>query len=126
MSKRQVFILSFLVLGLAACATSSERHVKRGYRYLSSGQLVNAEREFRKAVQKDRENPQAYFGLGYAYFRENELDKAIFTYKQGIMIDPNDSDSHYYLGLIYNEKNMRKDAREEFKLFEKLKRSRSR
>lgn len=126
MPKLQVFILSFLVLGLAACSTPVERHVKRGQKYLKSGRVEKAEREFRQAIEKDSANPQAYFALGYALFRQEEFDKAAEAYKQGMRIDPHDPDSHFYMGLIYNGKNMQKEAREEFKLYEKLKRSRRR
>lgn len=126
MSRKSVFVLSLLILALAACGTLSERHVRRGRSYLNSGKLEKAEREFRRAVVHDSTNPDAHFGLGYVFFRQNRLDMAIDEYKRGMAYDPSDPDSHYYLGLVYNEKNLQDEAREEFKLYEKLKRSRQR
>jgi Tfp pilus assembly protein PilF len=122
MSRLRIFLLPVLLLGLLACSTPETRYVKRGHKYLGSGKLEKAEGEFRKAIEEDPANPKAHFGLGYALFRQNELDEAMAAYRQGIDIDPDDPDSHYYLGLIYNEKNMQKEAREEFKVYDKLKR----
>ncbi len=123
MSMLRIFILGIVVLGVAACSVAQDRHVKMGQKYLGSGQLEKAEREFRKAIEEDPANPRGHFGLGYTLFRQNEFDNALAAYREGVAIDPDDPDSHYYLGLIYNEKNMQEEARDEFKLYDKLKRS---
>lgn len=119
----RTFVLGIVVLGVAACSVVQDRHVKKGQKYLGLGQLEKAEREFRKAIEEDPANPRGHFGLGYALFRQNELDSALAAYREGVAIDSDDPDSHYYLGLIYNEKNMQKEARDEFKLYDKFKRS---
>ncbi len=123
MSMLRIFILGIVVLGVAACSVAQDRHVKRGQKYLGSGQLEKAEFEFRKAHEENPANPRGHFGLGYTLFRQNEFDSALAAYREGVAIDPYDPDSHYYLGLIYNEKNMQEEARDEFKLYDKLKRS---
>lgn len=128
MNSKKVFIIGFLFLSLAitACGTPSYRHLKRGNKYLNSGNLARAESEFRKSIQEDTSNPDAHFGLAYVLFRQDKLDQAIEEYQTGMKIEPEDPDSHYYLGLIYNEKNMLDQAREELRLYEKLRRSQKR
>ena len=120
---KKILIVIPLVLGLAACGTPTQRHVKRGHSYLNSGNLTKAESEFRKANLQDPNNADAYFGLGYVLFRQDKLDEAVEEYHKGMALDPDDPDSHYYLGLIYNEKNMQNEAREELKLYDRLKRT---
>jgi tetratricopeptide (TPR) repeat protein len=123
---RTIIVLGLVALWVAGCASPSERHIKRARRYLNLGNLGRAEREFRRAIIKDPSNAQAYFGLGYVFFRQDRLDEALDLYRRGMAIDPNDPDSHYYMGLIYNEKNMPEKAREEFKLYNKLKKAKRR
>lgn len=123
MNWKKILVIAPLILGLTACGAPTARHIKRGRSYLNSGNLLKAEREFRKASMEDPDNADARFGLGYVLFRQDRLDEAIEEYKRGMEIDANDPDSHYYLGIIYNEKNMQDEAREELKLYDKLKRS---
>lgn len=56
---------------------------------------------YRKAIELDPKNLEAFNLLGNAFYTNRELDEAIRCYKQAIMINPNHEDAYMGLGNAY-------------------------
>ena len=77
--KRFTLLCSFLAL-FAACNTdpkaSAQRYVTNGKKYFQNGKLKQASIMYRRALQKDPRNAEAWYQLGLANLSENNLGEA--------------------------------------------------
>jgi superkiller protein 3 len=74
----------------------------RANNYLNAGQLDDAEREFKKAVEA-KPNAVSYTSLGYVYQRKKQYDQAMEQYQTALKIDPNYVNALNNLAVIYFE-----------------------
>jgi tetratricopeptide (TPR) repeat protein len=68
----------------------SEGHLALGDLYVSTGAYVSAESEYRKALRRNPQDPDAYTGLARALGLQNRLPEAEEVYRQAIAIRPTD------------------------------------
>ena len=61
---------------------------------------------YRKVVQLDYSNAQAYFNVGLHYFQNGELDYALRYFLQSDRYKPESHDTTYYMAIIYDKKAM--------------------
>lgn len=80
--KKYKIILSVLIgsIMLAGCANPSEK----GVEYLENGQYKEAEEEFEKAVDKERNLGDAYRGLGMARWEQEDYKGAKEAFKEAL------------------------------------------
>ena len=84
--------------------------------HLTSGKILNergsykeAAFEFKKAIEQDKYNSEAYNGLAESYLSLNQNKDAEYTYKQAIELKPsywvgyNDLGVYYYMNGKYNK-----------------------
>jgi tetratricopeptide (TPR) repeat protein len=65
---------------------------------------------YKKSLEIDSKNYDAYIGLGKIYYSENDIDRAIFYFTSAMEIRPDLEDSYLNLSLIYLRKNQIKDS----------------
>ena len=66
------------------------------------GDHTDAESAFKKAIDTNNSNIEAYNQLGMLYRRHNRLDEAQFIYEEGLRRDPDYTSIHWNLGILYD------------------------
>jgi tetratricopeptide (TPR) repeat protein len=74
----------------------------RANNYLNAGQLDDAEREFKKAVEA-KPNEVSYTSLGYVYQRKKQYDQALEQYQSALKLNPNYVSALNNSAVIYFE-----------------------
>ncbi len=74
----RIFVFGILTACcMAASAQTDRQHIRDGNRLYSQQKFDKAEVEYRKAVDKNKENPQAYYNLGCALMQQQKDSLAI-------------------------------------------------
>ncbi len=87
-----------------------------GFAYQQSGDLAQAERWFRTALQQDPNLSTAWFGLGQIRLLQHRPDEAISYLQKAVELQPNADGYHYALGSALEQVSRRSDAIEEYKV----------
>ena len=95
--------LPILVLGYAAWGLTGQTHLERGLNYQQDGRLTEAIIEFRNAVEKAPDLPQARQALGSAYLDTGKFPLALGEFTHLAQIDPENPVAHRKLGQVYLE-----------------------
>ena len=66
------------------------------------GDHASAEDAFKKAIDTNNSNIEAYNQLGMLYRRHNRIDKAQFIYEEGLRRAPDNTSIHWNLGILYD------------------------
>ena len=98
-------------------------YIKDGINYTREQQYDLAISAYKKAIKNKPKNAFAHYALGGIYTLKNMHEKAIEVHKKAIELDPDFPDPHYSLGFVYEKLGRKKEADEEYSLFEKLKKS---
>ena len=77
-----------------------------------------------KVTQMDEKDKEALYWIGAALVRLKEYDKAIASLTHAIEIDPTYVDAYVQRGIAKREKGLKKQAAEDFKTAEELKKGR--
>ena len=116
--------LSLFIMGLILnqCGDmSSEDYVAEGLGYTKQERYSDAKESFKKAVEKDPENLDAYYGLGGIYNFEKKYDAAEKAFKSALQIDPTHINSWYSLGYTYELMDKKEDSEKSFEKYRRLK-----
>ena len=92
---------------------SRERSVAlkaEGDRFLAAGNLAEAARCFRSAIEADPGDAAPYLPLGYALRAEDQLDAAIAALETALKLDPRAIDGHYLLALCLQDQGRLPEA----------------
>ncbi len=98
-------VVLFLVALLAACredpAGAAAKLVATGNNYLENGKYKEASIIYRRAIQQDRRNAEAYHRLGLAEFRLGRMRQAMGALTRALELDPANEDAYSRLADIY-------------------------
>ena len=72
-----------LMLLLAACGNTWQKHYDLGMKYLNDGNYEEAIIEFEAAIEIDGSKADAYIGLAEVYIEQGDLQKAIEILEKG-------------------------------------------
>jgi Flp pilus assembly protein TadD len=98
-----------------------EAHLNQATVYLDCGDYKRAEREIRKAIEIDGDDPDAYVALGVALRGQKRFDDARAAYERALTARPNHPPALYDLGILYMDFQPDKaKARENLTLYRKL------
>lgn len=79
-------------------------HIELGYNYTLQNDAQNAEKNYRKALEKIRENPSYTFSIGSTFRKKALLDYALEAYEKGIALSPETNfNLNYHMAAIYGE-----------------------
>jgi len=73
-----------------------------GIAYSKSGDSASAETAFRKSIEMNTMNIEAYNQLGILYRRTGRLEKAGSIYESALAIDPDNTNIHWNLGILHD------------------------
>ncbi|OPY93032.1 MAG: Tetratricopeptide repeat protein [Syntrophaceae bacterium PtaU1.Bin231] len=122
MGKRAALVLAMLALVLMqACAMpkivvfddplTAQQHNDLGVAYEEKGDFGLAEKEFEKALKKNREWVIPYLNLGHLYYRQDKLDKAENILREGLRAKGDHPDLLNNLAWVLMEKGRLEHAR---------------
>ena len=89
---------------------SSIAHGSLGWAYQDLGQLEEAIREYKMAIEIFPNNYKAYYNLGVLYDRQGALKEAVANYKSTIAINPAFINAHFNLGNIFHNQGLLEEA----------------
>ncbi len=106
-----ILFLFILSIFLSSCAKivvfsdplTSKEHTDLGYIYEKQGRLELAEKEYLKAIRKDRKNWLAYYNLGNMYAKREEWERAEELYLKALEIE-RDPDLLNNLAYVLNKR----------------------
>lgn len=78
---------------------------------------LNAERNYRRALQIKGDSLQAIMGLAYISYKKNKQDSALALYRKAKNIDPTNAEVHRMLGQIYRLLGQGQKAIQNYKIY---------
>jgi len=90
-------------------------HVHLGAVYLQQGRLADAERELKRALQIQPNDPDAHNNLGAVYLDQQKYDAAIIELSAALRVNPWQVDAHNNLGVAYMNRGVIDSAAREFR-----------
>jgi Tfp pilus assembly protein PilF len=114
-------LLFLLFLCLPACSIpgiyvlkdslTAAQHNDLGVSYEKENKLELAEKEYLRAIQKDKRWHIPYFNLGNVYYRLSDNDKAVRYYRSGLKVDPDNADIMNNLAFVLMEQGNLQEAK---------------
>jgi tetratricopeptide (TPR) repeat protein len=89
---------------------TAEQWIQQGNTLTNQGAFDQAIAAYRRAIQLDRNNTDAYIGLGYAFIVQENWGEAITAYRQATRIDPQLADAYYGLGIALGQQGQIEEA----------------
>ncbi len=80
----------------------SGSHANLGIIYASDGRDDDAEKQYKKAIKLNKNNPVVYNQLGILHRQNGRFKKAESAYKKAIKLDENYANAHINLGILYD------------------------
>ncbi|MEJ2039188.1 MAG: tetratricopeptide repeat protein, partial [Desulfosarcinaceae bacterium] len=74
---------------------------RKGARLSIKGEYEDALEFYRKAAQRNPEDPDAWYGLGSCYVGLKQADNALAAYQQSIAVAPDNAAGHFMLALYH-------------------------
>ena len=93
--------IDLLNLSLDLDGTDFHTFILLGYCYSSLNDIENAIINFKKSIDINADNEEAYLQLGNLFFSKQD-STAIIYYQHVISINPENRNAHYNLGLTYH------------------------
>lgn len=109
LARKPTFML-ILALGISGFTFGQQGNqmVREGNKAFKQGKFDQAEKDYRKALEKSGENVKANFNLGNTLYRKDKTDEAVQYYDQAITHtgDPDEKQQAYYnKGVAYQKAN---------------------
>jgi tetratricopeptide (TPR) repeat protein len=86
-----------------------------GITLLNMGRYDDAQRVLAKSVERDPQNPRAWYSLGLLEKAEGQLDAAREDFRKVAVIDPDDAGTQYFLGYFASQAQKYDEAVAAFK-----------
>lgn len=110
---RRVILYILLLTAVSAQAQTDRQSIRQGNSFYHKKQWAQAEVEYRKALAKNAENPQALYNLGCALMMQQKDSAAIQQYQKAIQVETNKlrrSKASHNIGVICQNHKMYGDA----------------
>ena len=112
-------VASFSFLAPQTATAQNDRHyIRQGNRLFRRGAFADAEVKYRKALEANKENPQAIYNLGNALLMQQKDSAAIEQYQLAAKFEKNPLrkyQSYHNIGVICQGRHMFKEAIEAYK-----------
>lgn len=110
---RRVILYILLLIAVSAQAQTDRQSIRQGNSFYHKKQWAQAEVEYRKALAKNAENPQALYNLGCALMMQQKDSAAIQQYQKALQVETNKlrrSKASHNIGVICQNHKMYGDA----------------
>ena len=117
-NRKAAMLLVLALLSLSASAQVDRQCVRRGNKLFRAGQYADAEVQYRKAVEANRNNPQAVYNLGNALMAQNKDSAAVEQFQTAARMESDPMRkylSFHNIGVICQKRQMFKEAIEAYK-----------
>lgn len=114
--KTVALLLLFVVMG--ASAQNDRDYIRQGNKQFRSGKYAEAEVNYRKALERNAKNPQAFYNLGNALLAQKKDSAAIEQFQQAAKIETcpkRRSYAYHNIGVICQGHQMFGEAIEAYK-----------
>ena len=108
--------LSFIIYHLSfshAVAQTDRQLIREGNKLFRAGQYADAETRYRKAVEVNKDNPQAIYNLGNALMAQKKDSAAVEEFQKAAKLEKNPLRKYqafHNIGVICQTKQMFQDA----------------
>ena len=108
--------LSFIIYHLSfshAVAQTDRQLIREGNKLFRAGQYADAETRYRKAVEANKDNPQAVYNLGNALMAQKKDSAAVEEFQKAAKLEKNPLRKYqafHNIGVICQTKQMFQDA----------------
>jgi Tfp pilus assembly protein PilF len=119
--KKSILLLAVLIL--VGCAMpkipqiividdplTAQQHNDLGVAYEEKGDFALAEKEYEKAIKKNREWVIPYLNLGHLYYRQDKIDQAERALREGLRVKGDHPELLNNLAWVLMEKGQLKEA----------------
>lgn len=86
---------------------------KEAFQHFTRGELAEAVAAYRRCLELDPEQVNAWSGLAMALARSDDLDGAIEAGLRAVELDPDEPLGHTSLSMFYQQKGMIPEAEDE-------------
>lgn len=118
---KKLFIsLSLVLLSIVSFSQTSEKLISSGIEKYDEDNFAGAIDDYTKAIEIEKENPEAFFRRGVAKVMIDDFAGAIADYSKAIEINPNYSEAYYKRGLVKVLQNDKTGACEDYQTAGKL------
>lgn len=111
-------IIIFLMTSAASFAQTDRDYVREGNRHFRKGNFAEAEVSYRKAQEKNVNNPQASYNLANSMFAQRKDSAAIVQFEQAVKSETNPyrkAQSYHNIGVLCQGHKMFGEAIEAYK-----------
>ena len=117
-----LIFLILCVLTLSRCVEkTSQQYVEDGLSFTRDEQYSRALESFLNAIDKDKTNPQAYYGLGGIYNVQENYKQAVTVFQSAVRLDPTFMDAYYSLGYSFEMLGNKSEAKKNYDRYYALK-----
>jgi Ca-activated chloride channel homolog len=113
-----LLIFSFLIFSVSINAQTDKKFIRKGNREYSKNDFSGSEVSYRKAIDKNKQSPDAVFNVGDALYKQNKYDEAGKQFIENISLNDNrdkKSAGLYNLGNSLLKANKVKESIEAYK-----------
>ena len=105
-----IIIILFAVNPVFADEAVQQELVTQGFDYINEAHYRDAISVFKKTLESNPENAEAYYGLGISYLRIGDTEiitipqlvqEAIYSFKKALNFNAKHPEIYYFLGLCY-------------------------
>ena len=96
------FLLCCAILGNGCGPSPAEKALQDGNAFEQNGRLTEAMAEYKRAIELEPQNTNAYYNRALLYQKEGDAKAALADFDKIIAINPNFSEPYYGLGQIYD------------------------
>lgn len=82
--KRSILTIIFLYSVLSLIAQEENATIRRGNRHYRDSAFVEAETDYRRAIDKNNKSFEAHYNLGNSLFRQNKYGEAATEYQAAV------------------------------------------
>ena len=114
-----IFVLMLVAICSSTYAQSDRNLIRQGNRAYHKGKWTDAETQYRKALEKNNQNPQALYNLGCALMAQQKDSAAIQQYNQAAQLESNPlrkAKSYHNIGTIFQNHREYDQAIEAYKM----------
>jgi Ca-activated chloride channel family protein len=84
-----LLIFSFLIFSVAINAQTDKKFIRKGNREYSKNDFSGSEVSYRKAIDKNKQSPDAVFNVGDALYKQNKYEEAGKQFIENINLNDN-------------------------------------
>ena len=87
-------------------------YTEKGWQYFEEKDFISSKEMFRRAIEIDSRNYEAYEGLGLCYLEQNYINESEVMFKKSIEINPNNKEVYVQLFWVYKDSGKHKEAQD--------------